>query len=149
MILNKSQAHGLNIMRHKSQFIFEIESETPANVAPILDRYDDASEEKRVLKARLDKWLWAARFFKTRALARSAIENGKVFYDGHKATPSKEITIGATLEINQAKFKKLIIVRGLSTRRHSNDEANTLFEELSAEYISPEHTHVNVYVHQD
>jgi len=117
-------------MSHKSQVVFEIETETQDTPPQELYSYENKSEG-RVLKARLDKWLWAARFFKTRALARFAIESGKVFYDGHKPTPSKEITIGATLEINQAKAKKLIIVRGLSTRRHSNDEANSLFEELS------------------
>lgn len=117
-------------MQQKSQLIFEIESEDTEDLSNPIDSYEYKSETKKVLKARLDKWLWAARFFKTRALARFAIESGKVFYDGHKPAPSKEITIGATLEINQAKVKKLIIVRGLSTRRHSNDEANALFEEI-------------------
>jgi len=128
-------------MSHKSQLIFEIESEAPDANGPIFDSYDNNSASKKVLKARLDKWLWAARFFKTRALARFAIESGKVFYDGHKPAPSKEITVGATLEINQAKVKKLIIVRGLSTRRHSNDEANALFEELN--------THVSAHVDEN
>ncbi len=119
-------------MEHKTQFIFEIEPTENGSGAKALEfneDHKDATEEK-TLKVRLDKWLWAARFFKTRALARSAIENGKVFYDGSKTIPSKEILVGATLLINQGKAKKLIIIRQLSTRRRSTEEANALFEEI-------------------
>lgn len=87
------------------------------------------SGEERVLKVRLDKWLWAARFFKTRALARAAVEAGKVFYNNERSKPSREIEIGATLHIRQGRFEKIVIVKGLSTRRRSTDEALALFEE--------------------
>jgi len=84
---------------------------------------------ERVLKVRLDKWLWAARFFKTRALARAAVENGKVFYNGQRSKPSREIEIEAVLQIRHGRFEKTVIVKGLSTRRRSTEEAFQLFEE--------------------
>jgi len=119
-------------MEQKSHIIFEFEPETEdqAGSKPTIMTYNPDDTTERILKVRLDKWLWAARFFKTRALARAAIENGKVFYDGQKVIPSKEIEIGASLAINQGRGKKLIIIRGLSTRRRNADEANALFEEL-------------------
>lgn len=103
--------------------------------------FDDESEledsdesGERVLKVRLDKWLWAARFFKTRALARVAVESKKIRYaiNGQEITklsPSREIEVGATLTIQHGRFTKVVIVKGLSTRRRSTDEALQLFEE--------------------
>ena len=99
---------------------FEVE---PILNAPPLD-------PKRELKVRLDKWLWAARFFKTRAIARAAVEKGKVFYNGEQSRPSREIEVGATLNIRQGHYEKTVVIRGLSTRRRSTDEALKLFEEL-------------------
>lgn len=115
-----------------TRIIFEIEpTDETQNLQPVLlNNVETGVDEEKTLKVRLDKWLWAARFFKTRALARSAIENGKVFYDGQKTIPSKEIAVGATLLINQGKSRKVIIIRQLSTRRRSTDEANSLFEEM-------------------
>lgn len=93
--------------------------------------FDDSKDviEERVLKVRLDKWLWAARFFKTRALARAAVEAGKVFYDGERSKASREIELGAELHVRQGRFEKTVIVTGLSTRRRSTEEALQLFEE--------------------
>lgn len=85
--------------------------------------------EERILKVRLDKWLWAARFFKTRALARAAVEAGKVFYNGERSKPSREIELGAELQVRQGRFEKIVIIKGLSTRRRSTEEALQLFEE--------------------
>lgn len=90
---------------------------------------DGAEGEGRHLIVRLDKWLWAARFFKTRALARAAVEAGKVFYNGERSKPSREIEVGAILQVRQGRFEKTVIVKGLSTRRRSTDEALQLFEE--------------------
>lgn len=87
------------------------------------------SDEGRILKVRLDKWLWAARFFKTRAVARAAVEKGKVFYNGERSRPSREIEIGAMLQIRHGRFEKTVIVKGLSTRRRCTEEALALFEE--------------------
>lgn len=100
----------------------------------------DASEEdfvldengEKVLKVRLDKWLWAARFFKTRALARAAVENGKVYYNSERSKPSREIEIGATLQIRHGRFNKVVIIKGLSTRRRNTEEALQLFEEIES-----------------
>lgn len=97
------------------------------------DEYDASefqdSGEERTLKVRLDKWLWAARFFKTRALARAAVENGKIYYNGERSKPSREIEIDAILQIRHGRFEKTVIVKGLSTRRRSTEEALALFEE--------------------
>lgn len=122
-------------MNHKTQFIFEIEPDYELSTQPLINI--NQSDEDKNLKVRLDKWLWAARFFKTRALARSAIENGKVLYEGQKTIPSKEITVGATVALNQGKTKKIIVIRHLSTRRRSTDEANALFEEIATQSFAP------------
>lgn len=126
-------------MEQKLQFIFEIEPEDASSSPQALTLTNHELDKDKVLKVRLDKWLWAARFFKTRALARSAVENGKVDYDGEKTLPSKEISIGATITIHQGKFKKFIVVRLLSTRRRCTDESNALFEVITS----------NVYEQQD
>ena len=78
---------------------------------------------------RIDKWLWAARFYKTRSLASDAVKTGKVQVNGEKAKPSKEITIGDTLIIKQAYMSKTIVVLHLSTRRGPATVAATLYEE--------------------
>ncbi|MGD8567550.1 MAG: S4 domain-containing protein [Gammaproteobacteria bacterium] len=78
---------------------------------------------------RIDKWLWAARFYKTRALASDAVKTGKVLVNGDKIKPSKEITEGDSLTIKQAWFTKTVIVQALSNRRGSATVAATLYEE--------------------
>jgi ribosomal 50S subunit-recycling heat shock protein len=130
------------IMEQKLQLIFEVEPEDLANIteSPEFPSFGTGLEQEKELKVRLDKWLWAARFFKTRALARSAVEHGKVLYDNQKTIPSKEIEVGSTILISQGKTKKSVIIRRLSTRRRSNDEANALFEILE---IGPEHHHMD------
>lgn len=80
-------------------------------------------------KIRLDKWLWAARFFKTRSLASTAIDGGKVHYDGQRAKPAKEVHIGATLRITRGVEVFEVVVRGLSEQRRGVAEAALLFEE--------------------
>lgn len=117
-------------MEQKLQLIFEVESMELASITANNEimTFDSESEQEKELKVRLDKWLWAARFFKTRALARAAVEQGKVLYNDQKTIPSKEIAVGSTVFINQGKMKKKIVIRRLSTRRRSNDEANALFE---------------------
>ena len=78
---------------------------------------------------RIDKWLWAARFYKTRSLASDAVKIGKVQINGEKAKPSKEIAIGDTLTIKQAYFSKTVVVLDLSHRRGPATVAATLYEE--------------------
>lgn len=78
-------------------------------------------------KLRLDKWLWAARFFKTRSLAKSAIEGGKVQLDGHRVKVSREISVGDTLRIRQGWDEKDIEVLALSDQRRGAPEAQQLY----------------------
>jgi ribosome-associated heat shock protein Hsp15 len=80
---------------------------------------------------RLDKWLWAARFFKSRSLAKQAIEGGKVHYDGARVKVSKEVLVGAELRIRQGWDEKLIEVIALSGQRRSASEAQLLYQETT------------------
>lgn len=80
-------------------------------------------------KVRIDKWLWAARFFKTRALAKAAIEGGKVHIDNQRTKPSKEITVGMSLQIRQGWDEKVVVVTALSEQRRGAIEAATLYRE--------------------
>ena len=78
---------------------------------------------------RLDKWLWAARFFKTRSLAAAAINGGKVHLNGARCKPARNVRIGDTLEIRRGGETLDIIVKRLSNRRGPASEAALLYEE--------------------
>ena len=78
---------------------------------------------------RLDKWLWAARFFKTRQLATDAINGGKVHLNGQRAKPGKEIAPGARLSIHKEEYEWEIVVTALSRQRRPAGEAAQLYEE--------------------
>ncbi|KPC56782.1 Heat shock protein 15 [Pseudomonas amygdali pv. morsprunorum] len=80
-------------------------------------------------KVRLDKWLWAARFFKTRALARAAIESGKVHCRGERCKPGKEPRPGDEFQIRMGFDERTIVVEALSTVRRGAPEAQTLYSE--------------------
>lgn len=80
-------------------------------------------------KVRIDKWLWAARFFKTRALAKKAIESGKVHVNGQRPKPSKDLEVGNELKIRQGWDEKVIIVIALSDQRRGAPEAQKLYSE--------------------
>lgn len=80
-------------------------------------------------QVRLDKWLWAARFFKTRNLAKQAIEGGKVHYDGARSKVSKEVEIGARLTVRQGWDEKELAVTALSDQRRGAAEAQLLYQE--------------------
>lgn len=80
-------------------------------------------------KMRLDKWLWAARFFKTRSLASEAIKGGKVHVDGQRVKPSKEIAIGSKLEITKEPYSWEVTVIALNVQRRPAKEAVLLYEE--------------------
>ncbi|MCB5187707.1 RNA-binding protein [Methylobacillus caricis] len=80
-------------------------------------------------KCRLDKWLWAARFFKTRSLATDAIDGGKIHVDGDRAKPAKEVRLGQVIHIRRKELDMEVTVRGLSTQRKGAPEAALLFEE--------------------
>ena len=84
---------------------------------------------------RLDKWLWAARFFKTRSLATDAVNGGKVELNGQRPKPAKEVKVGDLLRIRVGPFVHAVMVRALSDRRGPASAAALLFEE-SAESIA-------------
>ena len=78
---------------------------------------------------RLDKWLWAARFYKTRTLAKEMIDGGKVHYNGQRSKPNKIVEVGATLKVRQGSDEKEIVVLALSTQRRGAPEAQLLYRE--------------------
>lgn len=90
-------------------------------------------------KLRLDKWLWAARFFKTRSQAKSAIEGGKVHLGGQRVKVSREISAGDQLQIRQGWDEKTVLVKALSDQRRGAPEAQLLYEE-TAESIAKRET---------
>ncbi|GKX59349.1 ribosome-associated heat shock protein Hsp15 [Leminorella grimontii] len=87
------------------------------------------SEEDRGI--RLDKWLWAARFYKTRAAARDMIDGGKVHYNGQRTKPSKLVEVGAEVRLRQGNDEKTVIVNALSAQRRGANEAQTLYQETA------------------
>ncbi len=85
----------------------------------------------QVARVRLDKWLWAARFFKTRSLAKKAIEGGKVQSGGQRLKVSKELTVGEILTIRQGWAEKTVTVEALSDQRRGAQEAALLYTETT------------------
>jgi ribosome-associated heat shock protein Hsp15 len=80
-------------------------------------------------KIRLDRWLWAARWFKTRALATQAVTGGKVHLNGRRVKPSADLRVGDDLRIVRAPYTFAVVVRDLSERRGRAKEAALLYEE--------------------
>lgn len=78
---------------------------------------------------RLDKWLWAARFYKTRSLAREMVDGGKVHYNGQRSKPSKIVEVGAEIKLRQGSDEKIITVLALASQRRSAVEAQNLYQE--------------------
>ena len=83
-------------------------------------------------RLRLDKWLWAARFFKTRALAAEAVEGGKVELNGDRPKRARALQIGDELRIRLGPYEHTVRVRALSARRGPASEAAGLYEETDA-----------------
>lgn len=88
---------------------------------------NDAARER----LRLDKWLWAARFFKTRTLASDAIDAGRIQLNEARAKPSREVRIGDRLDIQTGEVRYTVIVQALSGKRGPAEEARKLYEETS------------------
>jgi ribosome-associated heat shock protein Hsp15 len=84
------------------------------------------------MSVRLDKWLWAARFFKTRTLAADSIDTGRVEVNGERAKRSRAITVGDTLRIRKPPFEQVIEVLGESEQRGPATVAATLYKETEA-----------------
>jgi ribosome-associated heat shock protein Hsp15 len=83
-------------------------------------------------KVRLDKWLWAARFYKTRALARQMVEGGKVQYQYSRSKPGKNIEIGAEVTLRQGTTVLTVIITAITDKRGSATEAQQLYQETDA-----------------
>ncbi len=83
-------------------------------------------------KVRLDKWLWAARFFKTRALAAEAVEGGKVQVNGDRPKRARPLQVGDELRIRLGPYEHIIVVRALSDRRGPATQAAGLYDETAA-----------------
>src|SRR5436305_13214547 len=81
---------------------------------------------------RIDKWLWAARFFKTRSLATDAVTGGKVEVNGERAKPAKSVKPGDELKLRLGPYEHILIVRGLAERRGPASVAQSLYEETEA-----------------
>lgn len=80
---------------------------------------------------RLDKWLWAARFFKTRAIAKQMIDGGKVFYNGQRTKSGKSVVIGDSIRIRQGFDEKEVEVITLADKRRDATFAQSLYKETS------------------
>ena len=80
-------------------------------------------------RVRLDKWLWAARFYKTRSLAKTAVDGGKVHLNGARTKPAKEVVAGDRLTVTRGIVEQTVIIVGVSERRGSATVAATLYEE--------------------
>lgn len=90
------------------------------------------SDANHTTHIRLDKWLWAARFFKTRSLAKQAIEGGKVRYNGERSKVSKVVEVGAKLTLAQGWDKLEVEVIALSDQRGPAPQAQLLYRETEA-----------------
>lgn len=87
------------------------------------------NQEQSDNEIRLDKWLWAARFYKTRSIAKAMIEGGKVHYNGQRAKVSKAVEIGAMIKLCQGNEEKEVEVLALSDQRRGAPEAQLLYQE--------------------
>ena len=80
-------------------------------------------------KVRIDKWLWAARFYKTRSLATDAVDGGKIQLNGESVKPAKAVKVGDEVRIRTGPYEHVVVVQGLAERRGSPAVAQALYEE--------------------
>ncbi|WP_455846362.1 ribosome-associated heat shock protein Hsp15 [Pantoea agglomerans] len=97
-------------------------------------------KEKVSEGVRLDKWLWAARFYKTRALAREMVEGGKVHYNGQRSKPSKLVELNAELTLRQGNDERTVVITAVTDQRRPASEAQTLYTETAASIDKREKT---------
>ena len=93
-------------------------------------------------KFRLDKWLWAARFYKTRSLSVDGIEGGKVRIDAERAKPAKEVKVGQVISIRNKDFEIEVTVMELSNMRRGAPEAALLYQETDASIAKRENAKI-------
>jgi len=89
-------------------------------------------------KMRIDKWLWAARFLKTRSLAADAVENGRVLVNAARVKPAKTVGVGDGLDIRLGQYRFMVEVLALSARRGGASEAQKLYRESEASRMQRE-----------
>ncbi len=87
---------------------------------------DDPSD-----RLRIDKWLWAARFFKTRSLASDAVKGGRVQVNGSRVKASKDVVAGDRVEVTIGQSRRALVVRGVAARRGPASEAQLLYQETA------------------
>lgn len=87
---------------------------------------------------RLDKWLWAARFYKTRAICRQMIDSGKIQVEGQRGKPSKPVRVGQTITLRQADVQRVVEVLAVSDKRGGAPQAALLYEETADSIASRE-----------
>jgi ribosome-associated heat shock protein Hsp15 len=100
----------------------------------------EADEKENDERTRLDKWLWAARFFKTRALAADAIESGKIEVNDDRPKRGRAVHLGDRLRIRLGPYEHLLVVRALSSRRGPASVAKELYEETAESIANRERT---------
>lgn len=98
---------------------------TLTDTCPMSDKQIEESSES----IRIDKWLWAARFFKTRSLAADAVTGGKIDVNGARAKPSRIMRLGDKLSIRRGPYESTVVVKGLAKLRGPASEAQLLYEE--------------------
>lgn len=84
-----------------------------------------------ITSIRLDKWLWACRFYKTRAIAKDMVEGGKVHYNGQRCKASRLVEVGATIRLTQGYDEKIVVVLGLAEKRQAAPLAQQLYQETA------------------
>jgi len=82
-------------------------------------------------KMRIDKWLWAARFYKTRSLASEDIDKGRIEVNGQTAKPSREVKTGDTVQVRQGAVQRTVVIAGLSAQRGPAPVAQLLYQETA------------------
>ena len=93
---------------------------------------EDEAPAGAATRVRIDKWLWAARFFKTRSLAAAAVDGGRVKWNGQQVKPARELKPGDELDIVAGEQRWSVVVRGVNTQRRPAPEARQLYEETPA-----------------
>lgn len=91
----------------------------------------DSHNSDSATNVRLDKWLWAARFFKTRAIAREMVQSGKVHYNNSRSKPGKTVEVGAKVSIPQGFDVKEVLIELISDKRQGAAIAQTLYKETA------------------